>query len=171
MLMRICCFIGHRKIKITEVLIDELKRVIEYLIVKMDVQVFLFGSKSDFNDLCHKIVCNLKEKFHYVKLIYIRAEYPFINKEYTEYLLKNYDETYFPEKIINAGKSRYVERNYYIIDKSDFCIFYYDKEYAPPNRKFTKKFLVEHESKSGTKLAYDYAVKKKKNIINITERL
>ena len=126
------------------------------LITKKGVTRFLFGSKSEFDNLCHEAVSELKEKYPHVKRIYVRAEYPFINESYTAYLLKSYDETYYPEKLHGAGKAAYVERNYEMIDKSKFCIVYYDEPNAPTTRK------------SGTKIALDYAIKKGKQIINIT---
>ena len=83
----------------------------------------------------------------------MRAEFPVINENYTNYLLKFYDDTYYPEKLLRAGRAAYVERNYEMIDHSQHCIVYYDEEYAPTNRK------------SGTKIALEYAIKKKKSIL------
>ena len=120
------------------------------------VDTFLFGSKSRFNSLCLELVTELKEKYPHIKRIYVRAEYPDINEHYTNYLLESYEETYYPEHIRSAGKAAYVERNYEMINKSKFCIVYYDEPNAPTTRK------------SGTKIALDYAVKKGKQVINIT---
>lgn len=61
--------------------------------------------------------------------------------------------------MVNAGKAAYVERNCEMIDKSSFCVVYYNENYTP-NRK---------NSKSGTKIAYDYAVKKHIQIINVID--
>lgn len=124
----VCCFFGHRKITETEVL------------------------KSQFNDLCREIVTVLKEKYPYIKRVYVRAEYPYISEIYKAYLLKNYDDTYFPEKIINFGKAVYVERNYEMINKSSYCIVYCEKDY------------IQKAQKSGTKIALQYANKQKKQI-------
>ena len=150
-----CCFIGHRTINETEELKSKLYETIEKLIVENSIDTFLFGSRSRFNDLCHEIVTQIKEKYPHIKRIYVRAEYPDINEKYTNYLLEFYEDTYYPEKIIGAGKVAYVERNYEMINKSRFCIFYYDEQNAPTIRK------------SGTKIAFDYAVKQKKEIIRI----
>lgn len=147
-------FIGHRKINTTEDIMNKLYTTIENLIVTEKVSNFLFGSKSQFNDVCLQAVTELKKKYPAVKRIYVRAEFPEINDDYKNYLLKSYDETYFPEKILSSGKAIYVERNYEMIDNCKFCIFYFDKKQA------TLK-------KSGTKIAYDYAVKKNKVIFNI----
>lgn len=86
---------------------------------------------------------------------YVRAEFPEIDDTYKNYLLERYSATYFPEKITAAGRAVYVERNFEMIDRSRFCVVYYNKDYTPARRK------------SGTSLAYAYAVKKKCEIINI----
>ncbi len=77
-----CCFFGHRTINETEELKLKLRAIIEKLIVENSVDTFLFGSKSDFNDICLEIVTELKEKYPHTKRIYVRAEYPYINDEY-----------------------------------------------------------------------------------------
>ena len=59
-----CSFIGHRKIDESEELKQRLINVIEDLIVNHNVFTFLFGSRSEFNDLCHEIVTNLKKNTH-----------------------------------------------------------------------------------------------------------
>lgn len=150
-----CCFFGHRTINETEELKSKLIEVIEKLIVDEKVDTFLFGSKSRFNGLCQEIVTEIKEKYPYISRVYVRAEYPYISEHYRNYLLKSYEDTYYPEKIMNAGRTIYVERNCEMIDNSHYCIVYYDAQNAPVTRK------------SGAKIALDYAIKKGKNIINV----
>ena len=118
-----------------------------------NVDTFLFGSKSRFDALCLEIVSEIKEKYPHIKRIYVRAEFPFIDDSYKTYLMKLYDDTYYPEKVIGAGRAAYIERNFEMIDNSRFCIVYYDEEYSPTNRK------------SGTRIALDYAKKKAREII------
>ena len=65
----ICCFIGHRKINITEEQELKLKTIIEDLIINKKVSTFLFGSKSEFDSLCHSIVSDLKSKYPSIKRI------------------------------------------------------------------------------------------------------
>lgn len=161
-----CCFFGHRKIDVTGELINRLNEIVEGLIKEGEVDTFLFGSKSKFNDLCYMVVTELKQKYPHIKRIYVRAEFSFIDEGYRSYLLKQYEDTYYPEKIINAGKAAYVERNFEMIDKSNFCVVYYDKNYAPPRRKNSRRNLTGYQPKSGTKLAYDYAKRKGVRIFN-----
>lgn len=157
---RCCCFFGHRKIEETEKLKNIVLSTAENLIVNKNVDTFLFGSKSDFDKLCYKIITELKKKYLHIRRIYVRAEYPHINDSYHNFLLKSYEETYYPERIIDAGKAVYVERNYEMINKSSYSIVYYDENYSPPKRRTSKKDLTDYQPKSGTKIAYDYAVKK-----------
>lgn len=162
-----CCFFGHRKICETPDLVERLTITIKELIEQKAVNTFLFGSKSEFDDLCFKVVTNLKEQYPFIKRVYVREAYPDIGESYTNYLLESYEETYFLEKFRNAGRASYVERNQEMIIKSDFCVVYYDKNYSPPRRKNSRKDLTDYQPKSGTKLAYDYAEKKGLIIINI----
>ena len=148
-----CCFFGHRKINETEKLKVKLYKTIESLVVNENVDTFLFGSKSRFDSLCLELVTKLKEKYPHINRIYVRAEFPIIGDEYKAYLLESYEDTYYPENIIGAGKAVYVERNIAMINRSLFCIVYYDKSHAPIMRK------------SGTKIALDYAIKHQKTIL------
>ncbi len=151
--MKTCCFIGHRTINETEKLKVKLYKTIESLVVNENVDTFLFGSKSRFDSLCLELVTKLKEKHPHIKRIYVRAEFPVISDNYKTYLLESYEDTYYPEKLIDAGKAVYVERNIEMINRSRFCIVYFDESYAPSKRK------------SGTKIALDYAIKLKKEIL------
>ncbi len=148
-----CCFFGHRKIEITNTLVKNLYNTLEALILENQVNTFLFGSKSQFDTLCYQVVSNLKEKYCYIKRVYVRAEFPYINDDYASYLLKYYEESYFPNNILKAGRASYVERNYEMINKSNFCVIYFNDNYTL--------------AKSGTKLAYNYAYKNNKTIINM----
>ncbi len=150
-----CCFFGHRKINETEKLKMRLYKIIENLIKDENVDTFLFGSKSDFDDHCHEIVTRIKQNHPNIKRIYVRAEYPDINDQYKNFLLKNYEDTYFPEKLRNSGKAVYIKRNYEMIDKSEFCVVYYDEKNKPTSRK------------SGTEIALNYAIRKDRKIINL----
>ncbi len=167
----VCCFVGHRKINKTAELEKTLYEIVEKMITDNRVDSFLFGSKSEFDELCHKVVTDLKERYDYIKRIYVRAEFLYIDDNYKNYLLQRYDDTYYPEKIINAGKAAYVERNYEMIDKSDFCVVYYDQGYFPQKKKKACTDLTGYQPKSGTKLAYDYVLKNNVKIINVLDKV
>ena len=150
-----CCIFGHRTITETEELKSQLCEIIEKLIVDENVDTFLFGSKSRFDSLCLELVTTINEKYPYIKRIYVRAEFPVISDEYKAYLLESYEDTYYPEKVIGAGRAAYVERNCEMIDNSQFCIVYYNESNTPTARK------------SGTRIALDYAMKQGKRILKL----
>ena len=147
-----CCFIGHREINVTDELKEKLRVVIERLIVYENIDTFLFGSKSQFDDLCYDVVTEIKKKHTHIKRIFVRAEYPYIDESYKSYLLKSYDETYFPDNILNSGKAVYVERNKEMINKSSFCVFYYDEKCLPKTRKSGTKIALEHAKKKNRRI-------------------
>lgn len=162
-----CCFIGHRKIDNKEELKPLLRQQIAMLLEK-GITKFFFGSMSDFDDVSWEVVTELKETYPSIKRIYVRSAYQYIDKLYEDYLLESYEETYYPPKLENAGKCSYVERNYEMIDKSKYCIFYYNENYLPELKRAPKhNMLPPSRRRSGTKIAYEYAIKKKKEIINI----
>lgn len=78
-----------------------------------------------------------------------------------------FDEEYDHPTKYTSGKASYVERNQAMINDSDYCIFYYDKNYQPGMRKYSKRSIGYYQPKSGTALAYAYARQKKKIIINV----
>ena len=54
-----------------------------------------------------------------------------------------------------------------MIDNSDVCIFYYDKDYLPPKRRGFKNSAGLYQPNSGTRLAYEYALRKQRENINL----
>lgn len=148
-------FIGHRHVKDKEKAAEALNRVLFDLIENENADTFLFGSKSEFNDLCYEAVTRIRKKYTHLKRIYVRAEYEFIDDDYEKYLLSDYEETFYPREVVGAGVKAYVVRNRVMVDGSDCIVFYCSEGYSPAGRK------------SGTKAAYDYARSKDKRIINI----
>ena len=171
-----CCFIGHRTIEESEELFTLLRDTIKLLILEEGVRYFLFGSRSAFDDLCHRLVTEFQQEFpNIVRVAYTRrSEYAVKAEEKvkmertwatilkTEVKLKDYDAEVQSDRVFSAGKASYVERNQEMIDDSDFCVFYYNESYLPPRRKRSNRDLSSYQPKSGTRLAYEYAVQKSK---------
>ncbi len=53
-----------------------------------------------------------------------------------------------PDKILNAGRAAYVERNYHMIDRAGICIFYLDKTYSPLNGQPSNNHLASPTQRS-----------------------
>lgn len=154
--MKTCCVIGHRDFEKTIEIEQLVRKIIIDLIKNDEVTGFLFGSKSKFSDFCYDIITELIATYPKVKRIFIRAEYPVISKDYYNYLKNFYEDTcYYSDKLVN-NKFSYVRRNQFMIDKSNVCLFYFNKNYIPKTK-----------TQSGTRLAYDYAIKKSKSILNV----
>ena len=178
-----CCFIGHRKIIETQELKQRLQKTIEILIKENNVKTFIFGSRSEFDFLCHQIVSNLmsiyptiervvytcKSEFAVLKQDKTKLEQIFSNAFKQDIILCEYEKEIEYKTKYTSGKASYIERNKAMIDESDYCIFYYDENYKPQKRKHSKNDVFEYQPNSGTSLAYNYAKQKKKRIINLFE--
>ena len=152
-------------------------------LIENGVSQFIFGSRSEFDSLCHSIVTELKEAYpSIIRVAYdTKSEASILEKDkerldaiYTklfgkEFDLSAYEEVIKDEKMYVSGKASYIERNELMIDASDYCVFYYDKNYKPPVRNRSKKYAcgLWTSAKSGTAIAYRYALRKKKKIINV----
>ena len=179
-----CCFIGHRKIAQTEELKQRLQNTIEMLIKEKQVRTFIFGSRSEFDFLCHQIVSNLmsiyptiervvytcKSEFAVLKQDKTKLEQIFSNAFKQDITLCEYEKEIEHKTKFTSGKASYIERNKAMIDASSFCIFYYDENYKPQKRKYKKSDVFEYQPNSGTSLAYEYAKQKNKNIINLFDK-
>lgn len=160
------CFIGHRTIEKNEQLISSLREVV-FNLIQRGVTTFLFGSVSEFDKLAWEIVTGLKIHFPIINRIYVRSSYQHIDNSYEKYILDSYEQTYYPQQIESAGKYSYVERNCEMIDKSEYCVFYYNANYIPKEKHSNNGLPHFSSRKSGTKYAFAYAQKKKKEIINL----
>ena len=180
-----CSFFGHRNTKLTFNLEQKLYHILEELIVNHGVSTFLFGSRSNFDFICHKLVTNLKQKYPQIKRIaytckhetcILQNELPKWEKIYSYHTqqkisLLGVEKEHPYNSNLNPSKASYIKRNQEMIDNSSFCIFYYDVNYLPPKRKYYKTALTFYQPQSGTAIAYKYAKQKNKTIINIFNHL
>ena len=179
------CFIGHRKIPMTDELKVNIQTAIEDLIVNDKATYFLFGSRSQFDDLCHGIVSELQQKYpSIVRVAYTcRSEAATMKEDkereeeiwrtllHKEVRIKDFDAEYEHPTKYSSGRGSYVERNQAMIDDSDICVFYYDENYLPLRRKNSPRDISDYQPKSGTRIAYEYAIKKEKRVINTSSHL
>ncbi len=175
------CFIGHRKIENEEEIRQRLLNVVTDLIMQ-GADTFLFGSRSEFDSLCWQVVTELKKQYPNIKRISYNTphECSFTSQEEREQFeqicfhltgkeehFADYEHAVKSQRSINATTDTYVMRNQEMIDNSDVCIFYYNKDYLPPRRKQSKRHAFDYQPKSGTAVAFTYAKQKKKQIINV----
>lgn len=96
---------------------------------------------------------NCEQRF--AEFVHIETHYP------------DYEEAIDCEKSQRANRTAYIMRNHEMVDRSDICVFYYDKNYLPPRRKLSKRHLYDYQPKSGTAIAFSYAKSKEKRLINL----
>lgn len=185
---KVCCFIGHRKIEKSIELKQRVEATIKDLIQNKCEDIFLFGSRSEFDDLRHSIVTELQKNNPQIKRIMYtcRSEYACMKEKKEEreriarevtkrdITYKDYDGAMMSDRLWSAGKASYVERNQDMINVSDYCVFYYNENYQPPKRRQSKRDIFEYQPKSGTQCAFQYACQKICNgndimIINLYE--
>lgn len=178
-----CSVFGHRNVEITSNLEDKTIKNIEDLIVNHNVLTYRFGSCSNFNHLCHSVVTKLKMKYPQIKRIAYTCKSEICTLESERLKWKKIDSKILEKEIhllgvemeiefktkYTSGRASYVERNQAMINDSDYCLFYYDENYMPELRKYSKRNHLYYQPKSETKLAYEYAKLKNKEIINIKD--
>lgn len=164
----VCCFIGHRRVGETETLKLRIYSVTEKLI-KSGIRVFLFGDHSEFNDMCYEVVTELKSLYPKILRVLYRKDYPRADAYTLQFYLDEFDDSICPDRVGRAGAAAYIERNRAMIAQSLVCVFYYDTDYRAISRRYVKNRIVTRETKSGTKIAYDFAVSQNSKIINLFE--
>jgi uncharacterized phage-like protein YoqJ len=173
--MKACSFFGHRDTPQTEELKQKVSETVERLMVEEGADTFLFGSRSNFDELCHMVVTELKEKYPYIQriaylckhetgcLVGEGAKMKQQIKQLTgrDVYVSEYEDIRKSDRVNSAGRASYVERNQEIINISDFCVFYYNPCFLPYKRKYSKVSVREYQPKSGTGLVFDYAWKRR----------
>lgn len=160
------CFIGHRKINITQKLKNEITIIVKRLIAEGFTD-FIFGDHSQFDALCYETVSELKTEYPYIRRIKYRCDYPEISEETKSYFFTGYEDNIFPKEVLNAGKAKYIKRNMAMIRASDICVFYFNTNYSLPVHQNKLIPLPAKEKRSGTRQAYDFALTQNKTVINM----
>ena len=124
------CVFGHRNMTFTEQDEIDLYKLFEDFIVNKRVGIFNFGGFGDFDDLAHKVASKLKEKYPFIKRVYICEDYKFISRPHKrpKWLKdEDYEEITYLDLNFDYWYSRIYYRNCGIIDHSDYCVFCVDE--------------------------------------------
>ena len=165
--MKACSFFGHRDTPQTEELKQKVRETVERLIVEEGVDAFLFGSRSNFDELCHMVVTEMKEKYpHIQRIAYLckhesgclvgkgKDEQRRI-KELTgrDVYVREFEDIKRSDRVNSAGRASYVERNCLMIKDSNFVVVHLEEG--------------RNDGKSGSRLAYKYSLKQKKSMLTV----
>ena len=165
--MKACSFFGHRDTPQTEELKQKVRETVERLIVEERVDTFLFGSRSNFDELCYIVVTELKEKYPHIQRIAYLCKHESgclagegkdeqrIIKELTgrDVYVREFEDIKKSDRVNSAGRAAYVERNYWMINDSDFVVVHLEEG--------------RNDGKSGSRLAYKYSLRQKKSMLTV----
>ncbi len=149
-----CSCFGHSDVDITDDLIARTRIEIGKAI-EDSVRIFLFGGRSDFDDLCYDLVTEKKNANPQlnIKRVFCFALDKQLRKPPRWYVPKEYEALECPTKDFDYWYTAIYYRNLAMIDQSDLILFW-----------------VEERENSGAYKTYRYAVKKHKRIVNLFTR-
>ncbi len=142
---------GHSKIEINKELENILFNTFENLIIQ-GCEDFYFGGFGEFDELCHKVISNLKNTYPNLQRIFCLSnpKHQQISKRPKWLKNEDYEKFTYLNLEFDWWYKRIFYRNCAMIDHSDFVVFY-----------------VEPRENSGAYKAYQYAKRNKKQIINV----
>ncbi len=151
---KICSCFGHLDVEITDELRARTNEEIDKAIAD-GVRIFLFGGRSDFDDLVYDIV---SEKKHVTQLDIKRVFcFPLdkhLHKPPHWFQRKEYEGYDCPAKDFDYWYTSIYYRNCAMIDQSDFVLFY-----------------AEERENSGAYKTYKHAVRTHKKFVNLASHL
>lgn len=130
---KICCFTGHRDIKIEKynAVTLRLEWQLRRLIENEDVTVFRAGGARGFDTLAAISVLKLKSEYPHIKLHLLlpcknqEKLFELSEKRLYRYVLANADEVKFVNERYAIGVMK--ARNRALVDGSDICVAYLSK--------------------------------------------
>ena len=149
-----CSCFGHSDVDITDELTARTRIEIDKAI-EDGVRIFLFGGRSDFDDLCYDLVTekrNANPQLN-IKRVFCFALDKQLRKPPRWYVPKEYEALECPTKDFDYWYTAIYYRNLAMIDQSDLILFW-----------------VEERENSGAYKTYRYAIKKHKRIVNLFTR-
>ncbi len=148
---KVCSCFGHFDVVITEELRARTVKEVDNAISD-GVRVFLFGGRSDFDDLVYDTVSEkrIQNPQLNLKRVFCFPLEKHLNKPPRWFKRKEYEGVDCPTKDFDWWYTAIYYRNLAMIDRSDLVLFY-----------------AEEREESGAYKAYKYAVKSRKRIINL----
>lgn len=147
-------FIGHRTVYEKQELSKRVENVIKDNVKSGETISFYCGGYGDFDELCTAVCRLLKKQFLNCEIIFVTPYMTESQQEKIKYLttLKLYDGTVYPPIETVPPRFAILKRNEWMIDHSDLVIAYVKRKYG------------------GAYTAYEYAIKKKKVVLNLAEQ-
>lgn len=121
---KICSFFGHRDVDITDELYTRTKAEI-IKAIGQGCRVFYFGGYGSFDDLCYRIVTEIKEEQAdlNIRRIYCVSQERFCRKKVRYFQREDYDEVIYLTPSFEGWYKSIYFRNCAMIDGSDMWFF------------------------------------------------
>ncbi len=147
---KVCSCFGHLTVGITDELKAKTSNAIKEAIAD-GVRIFLFGGRSDFDDLVYDIVSSEKAKNLQpdIKRVFCFPLDSHLRKPPSWFQRKEYESYDCPGKSFDWWYTAIYYRNCAMIEQSDLVLFY-----------------AEERENSGAYKAYKFALKSHKKVIN-----
>ncbi|MBQ7374034.1 MAG: hypothetical protein IJW64_05700 [Clostridia bacterium] len=142
----IISFFGHAKYTYDEDLLNKTLEILENVIGEREVE-FLVGFHGNFENFGFKCALQYKKRHKNAIVTYVT---PYLDVERFANSVKKCDCSIYPEIERTPLKFAIIKRNEWVIDRSDFIIFY--KKYIGKTNDF-----------------FDYATRKNKKIVNLAD--
>ena len=149
------CFFGHRNIGCFSRVGELVEQTIESLLRQNEFVEFLVGREWDFDQIVSSAIVKAKRDYgtdslcHTLVLPYMKADYKNNIATFENY----YDEIEICDQSASAYPKAAIQiRNHYLVDRSDYCVFY-----------------VEHKA-GGAWQTMRYALKQEKRVVNLAEK-
>lgn len=148
---KVCSCFGHFDVEITDELKARTSEEIDKAIAD-GVRVFLFGGRSDFDELVYEIVTEKRAKNSQLglKRVFCVPMERDLRRPQAWLKHKDYESCECPMKTFDGWYKSLYFRNCAMIEQSDLVLFY-----------------AEERQNSGAYKAYKYAVKAHKKIVNL----
>lgn len=130
--MKNVCFTGHRKINITENLINKLEKNLCFLIESNNAENFYSGGAIGWDTLCSQIIIKLRNEYPNIQLHLIL---PCCEAEQTRFWSES-QKTAYRTILAAANTVEYLSQHYYngcmkkrnnrLVELADCCLCYYN---------------------------------------------
>lgn len=147
---RICSFIGHKDLFITDTLFKNIRNAIIDLIENENIKNFYCGGYGNFDNTIASLLKELKSTYNIKSYLVTPYINPLVEKKLKYIERCNiYDEIIYPELENIPLKFAIKKRNEWIVDHSDIIVAYVDHNWG------------------GAATTLKYAIKRKKCIVKL----
>lgn len=119
--MKISIFGNGDKIYSEENIVTIAKTINELILNSSKLEIYI-GYQGNFDKLIYTLLSKHQDRKKYKLFLVI----PYINTKITEEFRLTFDDVIYPPIELCPYRAKILQRNYWMVDHSDMCIFYVD---------------------------------------------